>query len=120
MSLNDSFPSIDPGEFRHQFTLLEQKSGMGTAGVTIEYVPGKPPITAFGKQDFIRGTELIKSGQDVSQVYLKLTMWYRAEFSPNKRIQAPSGAKYIIQAVENVRGMNTYAVLTCLGVGENQ
>jgi len=119
MALNSTFPTIDPGQFRHQITLLEQVVGSDASGATVTYAPESQPVKAWAKIEYLRGTDIIKSGQDVSQVYLKITAWYRAEFSANKRIQGPSGNQYVIQAVENVLEMNTYMVLMCLGVGAN-
>jgi len=119
MADNPSWPTIDPGQFRHQITLLEQVPGSDASGVTVTYTPDSNPIVAWAKIDYLRGDAMIKAGQDVSQVYLKITMWYRAEFTANKRIRAPNGNQYVIQAVENVLEMNTYMVLMCLGVGAN-
>lgn len=119
MPLNADFPSIDPGQFRHQITLLEQVAGNDSSGVNVAYVADSQPVNAWAKIEYLRGDALLKAGQDVSQVRLKVTMWYRAEFTANKRIQGPTGNQYVIEAVENVLEMNTYMVLMCLGVGAN-
>ncbi len=117
--LNSPWPSIDPGQFRHQITLLEQVSSSDASGMTVTYQPDDIPVTAWAKIEYLRGMDIIKAGQDISQVYLKITAWYRPEFTANKRIQAPNGNQYVIQAVENVSEMNVYMVLTCLGIGAN-
>jgi head-tail adaptor len=113
------YPTIDPGSFRHQIILLSQTLGSDAGGSTFTYQVGVPPVTTWAKIDYLRGDELLKSGQDVSQSFLKVTAWYRAEFAAGSRIQAPSGSQFIIQNVENVKEMNMYMVLMCLGIGSN-
>ena len=117
---NPDWPDLDPGQFRNRVTLLEPTTTTDLSGVVTTYAPSAPPISAWAKKEYVRATDVIKSGQDVGVVYLKLTMWYRAEFAvPNKRLQDGAGKQFIIQAVENVLGVNTYLVLMCVGIGEN-
>jgi SPP1 family predicted phage head-tail adaptor len=117
-NINGLWPTIDPGEFRHQVTLLVPTTTTDASGNVQTFAAGAPPITAWAKIDYVRGTELIKAGQDVTQTYIKLTAWYRQEFKSNCRIQVPSGSQFLIQNVENVKEMNTFMVLMCLGIGE--
>jgi SPP1 family predicted phage head-tail adaptor len=119
VALTDNWPTIDPGQFRHQITLLSETTISDASGVSVTWAAASPPVTAWAKIEYLRGTDLIKAGQDVTQAYLKVTMWYRPQFTAQSRIQTLSGNQYIIQAIENVLEMNTYMVLTCLGVGGN-
>jgi SPP1 family predicted phage head-tail adaptor len=119
MSLGSDWPTVDPGRFRHQITLLEQVAGSDASGAKVDYKADDIPVTAWADFEYLRGTDIIKAGQDISQVYAKVTMWFRPEFTANKRIQTSDGAQFVIQAVENVRRMNMYAVLMCLGIGPN-
>jgi SPP1 family predicted phage head-tail adaptor len=116
-NLNSEFPTVNPGDFRHQIILLEQTIGSDAAGANVSY--DAAPVTAWAKIDFVRGSELIRAGQDVSQSVIKVTMWYRPEFAVSQRIQVPDGSTFIIQYVENVKMMNMYQVLTALGIGAN-
>jgi len=109
------WPVIDPGKFRHRVALLNQSQSTDASGVSATWTAG--PTIAWMAIEYVRGTDIIKAGQDVTQSYLKLTGWWRPEFTASQRVQVPSGAVYIIQAVENVLEMNQYMVLTCLGVG---
>jgi SPP1 family predicted phage head-tail adaptor len=118
-NINSAWPTIDPGEFRHQITLLSPVAGTDSAGANVTYAADPVPVTAWAKIETIRGDEMIKAGQDVSQVFLKVTSWYRPDFTVNARIQAPSGNVFVIQYIENVREMNVFMVLTCLGIGAN-
>lgn len=113
------WPEIDPGRFRHQITLLSPVTGSDSSGVSVTYAAASPPIVAWVEIEYVRGVDVIKAGQDASQVFLKVTGWWRSQFTTNSRIQSPSGNVYIIQAVENVREINQYMVLTCIGIGAN-
>lgn len=120
MSLGDKFPSIDPGEFRHHFTFLNQIPASDASGTSVSWSAASPPETAWGKMQMVRGTDVIKSGQDTAQVFMMLTTWYRSGSYSNKRIQTPNGSQFVIQAVENVLQMNAFMVLTCIGIGANE
>jgi SPP1 family predicted phage head-tail adaptor len=110
---------INPGRLRHTITLLEPQTTVGVSGVETTFAPGSPPVTALAEIKYVRGVDVIKSGQVVSQTYLTVTIRYNPAFTAGKRIQKYDGKQYIIQAVENVREMNAYMVLTCLGLGLN-
>jgi SPP1 family predicted phage head-tail adaptor len=114
------WPEIDPGRFRQRITLLERRQDQDASGAKTTYAPATPPVRAWAEIVFVRGTEVLKAGQDVSQVFLTLTTWYRKELVKGGRFLAPDGSEFIIQALENVRMLNVYHVLTCIGVGGNQ
>lgn len=116
-SINSQWPTINPGEFRHQINLLVQVVGSDESGTNVTYSPPSQAVNTWVKIDYVRGDELIKSGQDVTQVVIKCTGWYRSEFTAQSRIQLPSGQQFIIQYIENVREQNMYMVLTCIGIG---
>jgi head-tail adaptor len=118
-SLNNPFPAINPGEFRHQVSLLVPVTTQDGSGSVVTYELANPAISAWVKIVYVRGDEIFKSGQDVSQSIVKLTGWYRPEFTVTTRVQLPDGNPVIIQYLENVNLMNTYMVLTCMGIGTN-
>ena len=120
MALKAPWPTIDPGEFRHVITFLNPVASTDSSGSIVSWQPSIPPLVAYAKIEAIRGSEVIKSGQEVAQLYLTITTWFRQGTLPNRRLQAPNGSQYIIQAVENVLEMNTFMVLTCLAVSLNQ
>jgi head-tail adaptor len=120
ISLASDWPGIDPGSFRHRVTLLQPTITAGLSGSVATFAASDPPIGAWAKIDYVRGTDLIKAGVEVSQTFTKVTSWWRPEFTVQCQIQFPSGSVYRIQNVENVREMNTYMVLTCLAIGVTQ
>jgi head-tail adaptor len=117
MGLNADFPTLNPGDFRHQILLLEPVTTIGEAGSVTSYQPGHPRVAAWAKIEFLRGDEIIKSGVDASQSFIKVVTWWRPEFTVKSRILTPSGQHFIIQTIENVKSMNTYMVMMCLSVG---
>jgi SPP1 family predicted phage head-tail adaptor len=121
-SLRNPWPDIDPGEFRHQYTALISVPVSDASGSTVTYKSCVPAVQFWAKETAIRGTDVIKAGQDVSQVYLVLVTRYRAQLAnlAQQRIQGPSGGQYIVQAVENIGRMNMYLELTCIALGANE
>ena len=119
LNINADYPTANPGEFRHRITLLGPVIGSDAAGANVTYQAADPPVTAWAKIEYLRGSELIKSGVDVTQNFIKITSWFRSEFLPNMRISTPSGKLYIIQAVENVKEMGVYMIIYGLGLGAN-
>lgn len=113
-------PWIDPAKLRHRITFLEPQTTSGIAGGIITWQPGAPPECASAEILPIRGSDVIKAGQDVSQVWLTITMRYRRSVKADRRILGRHGNRYIIQAIENPAEMDMYLVLSCLGLGPNE
>ena|ERR1051326_1424797 len=118
-NFSEEWPTINPGEFRHEITLLVETLVKNKAGIVATWAPGQPPLTAWAKIRYIRGANVIKTGQEVTQTYVEITLWYRPEFATTGRLQGPNGSLFLIQSFENVREMNMFLVLTCLGLGSN-
>lgn len=118
-NLNNSYPTCNPGEFRNIITLLQPVTTVGVAGSETAYQAGSPATTAHARIEYLRGSEQIRSGIDISQQYLKITAWYDPAFTVQSRIQTEGGSVYIIQNVENVREMSVFMVLWCIGLGVN-
>jgi head-tail adaptor len=112
-------PEIDASEFIHVITFLDPVTGSDISGSTVSYAPASPPETAWAKIDSPNATDVIKSGQDVSQVFLMITMNYRSGSFNNRHLLTPGGSELIVRAVQNVREMNMFLVLTCIGIGGN-
>lgn len=114
-------PYIDPAEMKAQLTFLEPTSGLDGSGSTVTYLVGSPPDTTWAKVEPVRGIDVIKAGQDVSQVQILAGIRYRAPGrSSQMRFKDSRGLVYVIQAVEDVApGKLKYQVLTCLLIGPN-
>jgi SPP1 family predicted phage head-tail adaptor len=69
--------------------------------------------------DPYRGTELIRSGQDVTQTFIIVTIRYIEGIAATMQVQAHSGT-YVIQSIQNILERNRVLKLLCLGIGANQ
>jgi SPP1 family predicted phage head-tail adaptor len=111
---------INPGQFRHRITLLEPTLGTDASGVVATYAPADPPLKAWAKIEGLRSEGQVQSGQDISSVYLKITIRYNPAFQAQKAIQRWNGNQYVIEGTpENVLELGAYMVLTCRGIGLN-
>jgi len=121
VQIRDGWPSIDIGRMRHPITIFAQ----GPANpVTYDAAGPLMSPTVFAKAlaaiEAVRGTDVIKSGQDTTQLFLTVGMWFQPGILPNMQVQSDNGSTYVIQSVENVLEMNVVLLLNCLGLGLNQ
>jgi SPP1 family predicted phage head-tail adaptor len=108
---------INPGQMRHLITLLEPSTITGAAGAVTTYSPGIPPVQFYAKIECAGNEEVIRAGQDVTKSHIKVTARYNVLISSQKHIETPSGARYVIQTVEDLLEMRAYMELICEGVG---
>lgn len=118
MARYTNWPQYNPGRFRTLVTVLEQVDGQDASGVSTSYVADVPPITCYADVEYVRGQDMLRAGQDVTQSYLMVTSWYNAAFSSQKQILVDGDGIYIIQSVDNSRLMGVLMVLTCLRIGD--
>ena len=76
-----------------------------------------PVISAWAKIEPMKGTDVIRSGQDITQMPVIVSMYYDARVQPKMQLQALNG-RYAIQAVRNVLELNAVMELTCLAIAE--
>jgi head-tail adaptor len=113
----EPWPKIDPGEMIHQVTILQQQTAQDISGSGVQWVPFLTGVWAKIKP--VRGTDVVKSGQDTTKLFLFVTIFWQPGIVPNMRVQSLNGT-YVIQAIENPLERNILLVLTCLGLGANQ
>lgn len=116
-SLRDVWPVTDISEFVHLITWLDQQTVNDESGVSVVYAASSPPDTSWCKIEWMRGEDVIKAGQDTSQLYGTVTMNYRQGLVANRRIQAPGGGIYIIRSVENVQNRNMFHRINIVALG---
>lgn len=109
------WPKIDPGQMVHQITILQQQVGTDISGAIVTWVP---LVVAWAQIDPVRGTDVIKSGQDTTQLFLTVRIRWQSGILPNMRVQTLNGT-YVIQAVENPGERNVILILNCLALGAN-
>ena len=108
-----TWPSLNPGELRHRVTVLAETAVTNAAGTDTVL---SPVITAWAKIEPMKGTDVIRSGQNITQLPVVVSMYYDARVQPNMQLQTPNG-RYAIQAIRNVLELNAVMELTCLAIG---
>lgn len=114
-----AWPSIDPGELRHQLTFLDQQIGFDKSGTNITWVASSPPRTIRAKIEEATADDKYKSGIDISHVALKVTIRWEASILQNARFTTEQGALFIIKGIENVEHRNVKLIMICEGIGPN-
>ena len=113
----NGWPSIDIGRMRHEVRIQSEiASGTDASGATTEW---KDFTTARIAIEAVRGSDVIKSGQTTTQLFLTVAMWFQEGILPNMRIVHDNGSTYLIQSIENVLEMSVVLVLNCIGIGVN-
>jgi SPP1 family predicted phage head-tail adaptor len=111
-----SWPSIDPGKMVHQITLLQQQTVTDISGTTIRWVPF---VRTWAQIDPVKGSDVLRSGQATTQLFLTVKIRWQTGVLPNMRVQSLNGT-YVIQAIENPGERNVILILNCLALALNQ
>jgi len=111
-----NWPSLDPGDMRHQITVLAPARGSDASGSTVTMAPF---TSAYAKIVVVRGTDVIRAGQVTTQLFLTISIWYQAGILADMQVQALNGL-YVIQSVENVGELDVVLVLNCLALSQNE
>jgi SPP1 family predicted phage head-tail adaptor len=112
----NQWPSINPGEMIHYITILQSTRVTDASGSSIGWVPF---IKVWAQIRPVRGTDVLKSGQDTTQLFLTVSIFWQPGILSNMRVQSGNGT-YVIQSVENPGERNVILVLNCLALGLNQ
>lgn len=116
----NGFPSIDIGSLRHAITIqVEGPTSPPTIGPGGQQLAWSTFTTADAAISAVRGTDVVRSGQDTTQLFLTVAIWYQDGILSNMRIVNENGSVYVIQSAENVLEMGTVLVLNCVALGNN-
>lgn len=74
-----------------------------------------PVISAWAKIEPMKGTDVTRSGQTITEVPIIVSMYYDARVQSKMQLQTVTGM-YVIQAVQNVLELNAVMELTCLAI----
>lgn len=110
------WPILNPGELRHRVTVLAETATVNAAGTDTALVP---VISAWAKLEPMKGTDVIRSGQNITQLPVMVSMYYDARVQPNMQLQTLNG-RYAIQAIRNVLELNAVMELTCLAIAGSE
>ena len=110
------WPTLDSGEMRHQITILGQVPSSDVSGSTVTMAP---ILTCYAKIEPVRGVDVIKSGQETTQLFLTLSIWWQAGIVANMQVQALNGL-YVIEEIENVLEMDIVLKMNCIALGSSE
>jgi len=111
-----TWPSTNPGERRHQVTILQQTTASDISGTVVAWAPF---VTTWAKITPMRGTDVIKGGQDTTQLFLTVNIAWQTGIQANMRVQSLNGT-YVIRSIQNIQELNVELDLTCIGLGLNE
>lgn len=111
-----SWPMLDPGKMIHRVRILQQTTVTDISGTAAAWMPF---IDTWAQIDPVRGIDVLKAGQDTTQLYSTVKIRWQTGILPNMRLQTLNGS-FIIQAVENPGERNVILILNCIGLGLNQ
>ena len=114
--MGTAWPQIDPGKMVHQVTILQQQTIQDISGASTQWVPF---VTTWAEIIPVRGIDVVRSGQDTTQLFLTVKIRWQTGILAKMRVQSLNG-QYVIQAIENPGERNVILVLTCLGLGSNE
>ena len=110
-----TWPHLNPGELVHQVRLQHRQETTdisGTATVWVDY------LAAMAAVEPMRGLDVIKSGQEITQLPVTVTMYWAAGVLPSMRVVTDSGETLAIRAIENPDGRNLVLKLHCVALGD--
>ena len=107
-----TWPTLNSGDLRHRVTVLEETVTANAAGTDTVL---SPVISAWARIEPMKGTDTIRSGQNITQLPVIVSMYYDARVQSRMQIQTLNGL-YVIQSIRNVLELNAVMELTCLAI----
>jgi SPP1 family predicted phage head-tail adaptor len=107
---------LDPGKMIHRVRILQQTTVTDISGTATAWTPF---VDTWAQIDPVRGTEVLKAGQDTAQLFLTVKIRWQTGILANMQLQSLNGL-YIIQTVENPGERNVILILNCIALGLNQ
>jgi SPP1 family predicted phage head-tail adaptor len=108
---------LDPGQMVHQVTILGQQPVQDESGTSVQWVPF---VTTWAQIDPVRGTDLLKSGQDTAQSFVTIKIRWQPGILANMRVQTLDGTFIIQGKPEDPGNRHVILILNCIGLGTNQ
>jgi head-tail adaptor len=108
--------ALAAGDLRHSITILGPTLTTDITGNVVTYSPFLTDVRA--KIDPVSGLELIRSGQDISLVYITVSIRYVEGIKAKMQVVGYHGT-YWIRYIENVLEKNRVLKLLCTAVEGN-
>ena len=107
-----TWPTLNSGDLRHRVTVLAETVIASAAGTDTVL---SPVISAWARIEPMKGTDVIRSGQNITQLPVIVSMYYDARVQSRMQLQTVNGL-YVIQSIRNVLELNAVMELTCLAI----
>jgi len=107
---------VDPGAMVHVVWIYQSVTVEDASGTSTEW---RPLLKTWAQIEPVRGAEVIKSGQDTTQLYLTLKIYWQPNIKATMRVDSLNGS-YLIQSIENPGERNIVLILNCLALGTSQ
>lgn len=121
VKIENGWPTINVGAMRHAIAIKQLGPGSPvTYDVAGPVTSWTAFTTAMAAIEIIRGTDVIKSGQTTTELYLTVGIWFQPGILSNMRVESDNGSTYLIQSIENVSELNVVLLLNCIALGSNQ
>lgn len=111
------WPVENSGKLRHHITWLDEVLGQDTSGLGVRWVPSSPPRRSWADIEPMSADDTVKAGQDIGTVMAAVTVRYRSWIKDTMRFVSPNGTIWVIKAIQNVKEMNIWMILTCDDLG---
>jgi SPP1 family predicted phage head-tail adaptor len=76
-------------------------------------------VKTWAQIEPVRGTQVLKAGQDTTQLFLTIGIRWQTGILPNMRVKSNNGT-YTIQSIENPGERNVILILNCIALNLNQ
>ena len=111
-----NWPNNDPGDYRQQITIMQQKPTVGKSGAEMAW---SKFATCYAAIDPATAKDIIRSGQTTSQVMTPIRMNWISGVTSDMRVVA-NGNTYTIQGIINPQELNVTLIMMCVALGTNQ
>jgi SPP1 family predicted phage head-tail adaptor len=111
-----AWPQIDPGKLVHRIQLQTQTM-VGDSFGQLQPV-WTTTFTTWASIEPVRGLDLIRSGQETTQLFLTVTIPWQAGVLAKMRVLTVDNEAYIIQSIEDPLHRHVILILNCLLLNE--
>jgi SPP1 family predicted phage head-tail adaptor len=108
---------LDPGEMIHWISILQETTVDDISGTSAVWAPF---LSMWAKIDPVRGTDVLKAGQDTAQSFMTIKIRWQPGILANMRVQTLDGTFIIQGKPEDPGNRHVILVLNCIGLGVNQ
>ena len=107
-----AWPMLDPGKMVHWINIQKPTAGTDVSGATTVW---RPHLQTWAQIDPIRGTDVLKAGQDTAQLFATVKIRFQHGIQPGMRVQTKNRL-FLIQVIEDPGERNVILILNCIAL----